>query len=67
MLVLEPALAGGALKTSRKGIGEFQLDVTGVAAHAGVDPGKGVSAIRELARQILDLERAARPRSAACR
>ena len=57
MLVLEPALAGGALKTSRKGIGQFHLQVSGVAAHAGVDPGKGVSAIRELARQILDLER----------
>lgn len=57
VLVLEPALAGGALKTSRKGIGQFHLRVTGVAAHAGVDPGKGVSAVRELARQILDLER----------
>ena len=31
--------------------------MTGVAAHAGVDPAKGVSAVRELARQILDLER----------
>jgi glutamate carboxypeptidase len=57
VLVLEPALAGGALKTSRKGIGQFHLQVTGVAAHAGVDPAKGVSAVRELARQILDLER----------
>lgn len=57
VLVLEPALAGGALKTSRKGIGQFHLRVTGVAAHAGVDPAKGVSAVRELARQILDLER----------
>ena len=56
VLVLEPALAGGALKTSRKGIGQYQLAVTGVSAHAGVDPRKGVSAIRELARQILALE-----------
>ncbi len=56
VLVLEPALAGGALKTSRKGIGQYHLAVTGVSAHAGVDPGKGVSAIRELARQILALE-----------
>jgi glutamate carboxypeptidase len=56
VLVLEPALAGGALKTSRKGIGQYRLAVTGVAAHAGVDPRKGVSAIRELARQILALE-----------
>ena len=56
VLVLEPALAGGALKTSRKGIGQYHLVVTGVAAHAGVDPRKGVSAIRELARQILALD-----------
>lgn len=56
VLVLEPALAGGALKTSRKGIGQYRLAITGVSAHAGVDPRKGVSAIRELARQILALE-----------
>ena len=56
VLVLEPALAGGALKTSRKGIGQYHLAITGVSAHAGVDPRKGVSAIREMARQILALE-----------
>jgi glutamate carboxypeptidase len=56
VLVLEPALPGGALKTSRKGCGEYDLVVHGVAAHAGVDPAKGVSAIRELARQILAIE-----------
>ncbi len=56
VLVLEPALAGGALKTSRKGCGEYELTVHGTAAHAGVDPGKGVSAIGELARQILAIE-----------
>jgi glutamate carboxypeptidase len=53
VLVLEPA-AGlrGALKTERKGVGEYTLKVEGVAAHAGLDPGKGHSAILELARQI---------------
>ncbi len=56
VLVLEPALPGGTLKTSRKGCGEFEIVVRGVRAHAGVDPGKGVSAIRELARQILAIE-----------
>ncbi|MEW6320708.1 MAG: M20 family metallopeptidase [Acidobacteriota bacterium] len=56
VLVLEPALASGALKTSRKGCGEFLIEAHGVAAHAGVDPGKGVSAIRELARQVLAVE-----------
>jgi glutamate carboxypeptidase len=57
VLVLEPALPGGTLKTSRKGCGQFELAVRGVPAHAGVDPGKGVSAIRELARQVLAVER----------
>jgi glutamate carboxypeptidase len=57
VLVLEPALPGGVLKTSRKGCGEYELIVHGEPAHAGVDPTKGVSAIRELARQILAIER----------
>jgi glutamate carboxypeptidase len=56
VLVLEPSLPGGALKTSRKGCGEYELIVRGVAAHAGVDPAKGASAIHELARQILRIE-----------
>jgi len=53
VLVLEPS-AGlhGAVKTARKGVGEYTLTVKGVAAHAGLDPGKGHSAILELARQI---------------
>ncbi len=53
VLVLEPA-AGlrGAVKTARKGVGEYTLRVQGVASHAGLDPGKGHSAILELARQI---------------
>ena len=53
VLVLEPA-AGvrGAVKTARKGVGEYTLTVKGIAAHAGLDPGKGHSAILELARQI---------------
>jgi len=56
VLVLEPA-AGlhGAVKTARKGVGEYTLAVSGVAAHAGLDPGKGHSAIVELARQIAAL------------
>jgi glutamate carboxypeptidase len=56
VLVLEPSLPGGALKTSRKGVGEYHLTVRGIPAHSGVDPTKGVSAIRELARQILAIE-----------
>lgn len=56
VLVLEPSLPGGAAKTSRKGCGEFELVVHGVSAHAGLDPGKGASAIHELARQIIEIE-----------
>ena len=56
VLVLEPSLPGGALKTGRKGCGDFELVVRGVSAHAGIDPAKGASAIRELARQILRIE-----------
>ena len=57
VFVLEPALPGGTLKTARKGCGEFELVVHGVAAHAGLDPGKGASAIHELAAQIAIIER----------
>lgn len=56
VLVLEPALAGGALKTGRKGIGQYEITVHGVSAHAGVDPRKGVNAIREIARQVLAVD-----------
>ena len=57
VLVLEPSLPGGAVKTRRKGCGEFHVSVRGVSAHAGIDPGKGASAIHELAHQIVALER----------
>jgi len=52
VLVLEPAGPRGAVKTARKGVGEYTLRVEGLASHAGLDPGKGHSAIVELARQI---------------
>jgi glutamate carboxypeptidase len=55
VLVMEPSLPGGVLKTSRKGCGDFELTVSGIPAHAGVDPAKGASAIVELAHQILAL------------
>jgi glutamate carboxypeptidase len=58
VLVLEPAAGlSGALKTARKGVGEYTLKVEGVAAHAGLDPGKGHSAIVEMARQITAISR----------
>jgi len=49
--VVEPA-QGLAYKTARKGVGNWRIGVTGVAAHAGVDFEKGANAIRELARAI---------------
>jgi glutamate carboxypeptidase len=52
VLVLEPAAGRGAVKTARKGVGEYFLNVKGIASHAGLDPGKGHSAIVELSRQI---------------
>jgi len=55
VLVMEPCLPGGALKTFRKGVGRFTITSRGVAAHAGVDYSRGVSAIRELAHQVLAL------------
>jgi len=55
-LVLEPALGDeGSLKTERKGIGRFTITVYGKAAHAGLDPGAGASAILELSHVIQKL------------
>lgn len=55
VLVMESPLAGGVLKTRRKGVGRFSLEVQGRAVHAGIEPEKGASAIQELALQILAL------------
>ena len=55
-LVLEPALGDeGRLKTERKGIGRFTITVYGKAAHAGLDPAAGASAILELSHVIQKL------------
>jgi glutamate carboxypeptidase len=56
-LVLEPATADGSLKTARKGVGGFTLEVKGRASHAGAEPEAGISAVEELARQVLRLHR----------
>lgn len=55
VLVLEPS-AQGALKTARKGVGVFRVEIAGRAAHAGLEPEKGVNAAVELAHQILAIE-----------
>jgi glutamate carboxypeptidase len=56
VFVLEPSLPGGVLKTSRKGVGRFTIQAIGRAAHAGVDPAKGINAIEEIARQVMSLQ-----------
>lgn len=58
VLVLEPSYGPkGAVKTARKGVGEYILKVTGKAAHSGLDFEKGESAIVELARQIIEISK----------
>jgi len=61
VLVLEPSLPGGALKTARKGVGRFTIKASGRAAHAGIEPEKGVHAIEEISRQILKLQKMSDP------
>ena len=55
VLVLEPSADGGALKTGRKGTGTFEVVVHGRAAHAGLEPEKGVNALLEAARLALTI------------
>lgn len=56
VFVMEPALGTeGKLKTARKGVGQFNIVVRGRAAHAGLDPEAGASAILELAHQTQEL------------
>lgn len=56
--VLEPALGpAGLIKTARKGLGRFEITVRGRAAHAGLDPDAGASAIVELSHVIQELNR----------
>jgi len=53
VLVIEPAHGPkGAVKSARKGVGDYIVKVTGKASHAGLDFQRGVNAILELARQI---------------
>src|SRR5512133_3777928 len=54
---MEPALASGALKTFRKGTGDIEIHVRGIAAHAGIDHAHGRNAIEELAHHILAAQR----------
>ncbi len=63
VLVLEPAgEPRGALKTSRKGVGEIELRVVGRAAHSGLKPENGINAVHEMALQIAKIAKWNQPR-----
>ncbi len=54
--VMEPSLTpAGWLKTARKGVRQYRVKVTGRAAHAGLNPGEGISAILEMSRLVQEL------------
>ncbi|MET4926006.1 M20 family metallopeptidase [Streptomyces sp. PSRA5] len=61
VFVLEPSADGGALKCRRKGVSLYRIDVEGRAAHAGLEPEKGVNAGVEIAHQILAVTALADP------
>lgn len=53
VLVLEPSADGGVLKTGRKGVGTFEVVMNGRAAHAGLEPHRGINSVIEAAHQLL--------------
>lgn len=55
-LVLESARENGDVVSQRKGVIDFTIDLTGRAAHAGVEPERGRSAVLEAARVVLALQ-----------
>ncbi len=56
VLVLESGMPEGGLKIARAGVGDFTCTVTGKESHAGLEPGKGASAVREMAQQVMWLD-----------
>jgi len=61
VLVCEPSADGGAAKVARKGTAGYRVTVTGRAAHAGLEPERGVNAGVELAHQVLAVQALAAP------
>ena len=57
VLVMEPAMPDGSLKTWRKGVGGFWVKVKGRAAHSGVDHQAGRNAIEEMAHQVIAIQK----------
>lgn len=61
VLVLEPPLPGGALKTARSGWAAYRLKALGRAAHAGIEPWRGINAIDELCDALVAVRALAAP------
>ncbi|WP_020664819.1 M20 family metallopeptidase [Amycolatopsis benzoatilytica] len=59
--VLEAAADGGAIKTRRKGVSHYRIEVAGRASHAGLEPEKGINAGIEIAHQVLAVAALADP------
>lgn len=57
VLCLEPGLSNGGLKTWRKGVGEYEIQVRGRASHAGGEHEQGRNAIEELAYHVLEVQK----------
>jgi glutamate carboxypeptidase len=55
VLVMEPATIDEALKTMRKGVSTYRVDITGLPSHAGNQPEKGINSIIEMAQQAMKL------------
>jgi glutamate carboxypeptidase len=60
VLVIEPS-ADGRIKIARKGVSNYDLQVTGRSAHAGLEPEKGINALVAAARMVLDVADVAAP------
>ncbi|GAA3721838.1 M20 family metallopeptidase [Salinicoccus jeotgali] len=56
VLVLEPARPSGSFVSSRRGVGQYQLEIRGKSAHSGMNPEDGISAIEEMAHKIIELK-----------
>jgi glutamate carboxypeptidase len=56
VLVPEPARQDGGIVTGRYAIARFNLETTGKPSHAGIRPGEGRSALREMARRVIAIE-----------
>jgi glutamate carboxypeptidase len=61
--ILEASADGGAVKTQRKGVSLYDVEVQGLAAHAGLEPERGVNAGVELAHQVLQIARMGDPQA----